>query len=253
MEVSPGVRLQIVSNLHFEVRRSSFRQVLKPSGDILLLAGDIGYPFDRIFEQFLYWCSLKFPFVIFVPGECEYYGSSLSKGLRRLKKLCKKYGIYLLEKDLLELPEQNLVILGTTLWSEIPHKHTFEVLRNVEDYHAIQGFSFNVVDRLHSESKKWLSEQIEFYKLYNPEYHLVVVTHHAPEIQHTTIPGKKVSSQASDCSDLLKGVFLWVYGHTGYNNTFSIGSTTLTSNQRGCSKNPVCGTKFSKEKVVVLR
>lgn len=252
---TPGVRLQVVSDLHFEVRPSRFRQILKPSGDILVLAGNIGNPFSRIFEQFLHWTSLNFPFVVLVPGNHEYHGYALSKVHKRLGNLCDKYGVYYLQKDLLELPDHNVVILGTTLWSDIPHSETFKVLRSVKDYYSIPRFSFNVVDCLHSQNKEWLNQQISFYKKYNPEYHIVVATHHAPEMNHTIDPKCQlvVHSLASDCTSLMKDVDLWIYGHTQYNNTFKIGNTTVTSNQRGCSSYPVKGEAYSKVKTYFLK
>ncbi len=246
------VRLQYVSDIHLEIWPSRFRRFLKPSGDILVLAGDIGYPFRRIFEQFLHWCSLKFPFVVLVPGNHEYYGHSIPKIDRRLKQVCRKYGVYYLEKDLLEIPEWNLVILGTTLWSKIPHEKTFDVLKTINDYQSILGLSPQVVDDMYSENCQWLQGQINFYREYNPEYRIVVVTHHAPEINHTISPKYLGDTEncafASDCTHLMEGVHLWIYGHTHYNNTFEIGSTIVTSNQRGGQEN----LGYSKNRVIKI-
>lgn len=254
MEVNPpgpSIRVQYVSDLHLEIRPSRFRRFLKPSGDILVLAGDIGCPFRRIFEQFLHWCSLKFPYVVLVPGNHEYYGYSIPKVNMKLKQLCQKYGIEYLEKDLLEIPEWNLVILGTTLWSDIPHEKTFDVLESVSDYQAILGLSPLVVEELYTENRKWLQNQIKFYNTHNPEYRVIVVTHHAPEISQTISPVHLGDTEncafASDCTDLMSGVDIWIYGHTHHNHTFQVGSTLVTSNQRGYPREPMCGKEYSKD------
>jgi len=251
------MKIQFVSDIHLEIRPNSFRRFLRPVGDILVLAGNIGRPFQRIFEQFLHWCSLKFPIVVFVPGNHEYYGSSISKVNSKLQIVCKKYGVYYLEKDLLEIPELNLVILGTTLWSDIPHENSFDVLRSVEDYRSIYGWSPRIVEEHYMASKNWLTQQIDFYKFHNPEYDIIVVTHHAPEISHTISPDfleePESCSYASNCTDLMKGVKLWFYGHTQYNNDFTIGKTQVLSNQRGCREYPIGGQQYKKDTFIELK
>jgi len=193
--------------------------------------------------------------VVFVPGNHEYYGFSIPKVDQRLKHLCKKYGVEYLEKDLLEIPEWGVVILGTTLWSDIPHERTFDVLEAVNDYAAILGLSPQGVEEMFLENRRWLQGQIEFYQKHNPDYYIVVVTHHAPEMTQTISPryiGEPENCAfASDCTDLMKGVDYWIYGHTHYNNTFVIGNTIVTSNQRGYSSENV-GEGYSKDKVILL-
>ncbi len=233
-----SVKIQYISDIHLEVRPSKFKHILTPCADVLILAGDIGHPFRRTYEQFLNWCSLKFKNVILIPGNHEYYGSSLKKGKKRLKRLCKKYNISLLDRDVLEFPE--FVILGTTLWSNIPEKYSFDVLFTVNDYKCIEDISLNVVNELYQRNRKWLAEKIKFYKSLDKNLKIIVVTHHAPVENKTSAPkyrgNNTICAYSSDCTDLFDGVDYWIYGHTHYNATFKVGNTIITSNQRGYPK-----------------
>ena len=249
-----SVKIQYASDLHLEVHPTKFRKLIKPCADILILAGDIGHPFRRVFSEFLKWCSQKFEHVVFVPGNHEYHGSSLSKARRKMQRICRDHGVLFADRDILELPEYNLVILGATLWSNIPPSKSFEVSFTVDDYSCIEGFNVSTVNKLHRTDKNWLRQTISFFRELNPEYRLCVVTHHAPTLRLPIPPKHRSSSNescahASDCSDLMDGVWLWIYGHTHYNNTFRYGSTIVTSNQRGYSNK----TTYHKDQFVLKK
>ena len=212
----PVVRLQYLSDLNLEEKPSRFRRLLKPNAEILVLAGNIGRPSKRIYDQFLSWCSTRFSHVVLVPGNREYYQSTLKNAYRHLKRICTKHGVYLLERDLLEIPEWNLVILGSTLWPKISDSQMFEELRKNKDFQEIWDLSLSVEDSLHSSGKSFLEKQIKFYREKNPEYTIVVVTHHQP----------------SNCENLMEGVTAWIHGHEGGNSSSLYKSTLVTSNQR---------------------
>jgi len=224
------VRLQYLSDLNLESKPSKFKRLLKPNGEILILAGNIGRPGMRIYDQFLHWCTKRFPYVILVPGNMEYYQNTLGNANNKLQRLCKKYGIYLLDKDLLEIPEWNLVIIGSTLWPKIPEEEMFEALKYNKDFREIWGFSLSIEEELHLKGKKWLESQIKFYRIKNPEYAIVVVTHHQP----------------FECSSIMKGVSAWIHGHEGSFKFSQYGKTLITSNKRGSQK-------FSKEENLTFR
>lgn len=252
------VRVQYASDIHLEFRPSKFRRILKPSAEILILAGDIGHPFRRTYYQFLRWCSMKFKHVVLIPGNHEYYGSSLKKARRKLKQLSKATGVTVLDRDVLELPEYNLVILGTTLWSYIPPENSFEVLMGINDYQCIEDFDLTTGNTLYLENRNWLRQTIKFYREMNPEYQIVVATHHAPVPEITSAPiyrGKPTNCAfASDCTDVMEGVDVWIFGHTHYNTTFphtlpNGESVTVTSNQRGYARED---TGYRKDQYLTL-
>ncbi len=252
------VRIQYASDIHLELRPSKFRRILKPSAEILILAGNIGHPFRKTYYQFLRWCSLKFERVVLIPGNREYHGSSLKKARRKMKDLCKNTGVILLDRDVLELPEYNLVIVGTTLWSEIPHEKSFDVLMNIDDYCCIEGFDLDTVNNIYQINRSWLKNTIKFYQQKNPEYKIIVATHHAPIPEVTLAPiyrGKSTNCVfASDCTDIMSGVYAWIFGHTHYNTTFSHNLPSgekiiITANQRGY---PSESTDYRRDQYITL-
>jgi hypothetical protein len=66
-----AVLLQYLSDVHLEFRQKLPRVV--PKGDILILAGDIGYPFSGLYEEFLRKMTHSFKKVFLVVGNHEYY------------------------------------------------------------------------------------------------------------------------------------------------------------------------------------
>lgn len=231
------MRIQYASDLHLDLRPAKFRQVITPSADILVLAGNIGHPFRKTFKLFLRWCVDKFEYVLFVPGNQEYHGSSLKAARKKMKDICKIVGAIFLDKKAFII-EDEIVILGCTLWSYIPSDKSFGVLYTIDDYKSIRDFDLNANNALYLHSKQWLEEKIMSIQRQYPNYQMIVVTHHAPILGITSPPDCRRSTNlcayASDCSNILKlGVDAWIFGHTHYNATFKYHETIVTSNQRG--------------------
>ena len=237
------VTIQYASDLHLEFQTpKSFQTMIDPISDILVLAGDIGNPFKKIYLLFLQWCRLNFKHIVLIPGNHEYYRSSLKKSRKKMKELCADTGVIFLDRGFLELPEYGVVLIGTTLWSNIPSSKKADVLMNINDYNYIEGFSVDINNALYKRNVEWLSETIKYHNENNPSYKIVVVTHHAPVPEITSSPiyrGKSTNCAfASDCTSIMDGVSVWIYGHTHYSTTFShmlpSGKTVIiTANQRG--------------------
>lgn len=226
------MRIQYVSNLHLDIRPSKFRKIITPSADILILAGDIGHPFRKTFELFLRWCSQKFEYVIFIPGNSDYHGSSLKAGRKKMKKVCHETDTIFLEKGEFKIPETDIVILGTTLWTYIPRDRSFDVLYTIDDYTCIKGFDLNINNYIHSVCRNWLITALKKYS----QHKIIVVSHHAPVPKITSSPKHRHSTNlcaySSDCRDILKhNINIWIFGHTNYNTTFKYENTIVTSNQ----------------------
>lgn len=253
------VRIQYASDIHLNYRPSKFRKIIKPVGDILILAGDTGHPFRDTYIKFLGWCSKKFKYVVVVAGNHEYHGSSLKKGRQKLKKICRNFDhVYFLDKNSLEIEEYQLAILGTTLWAHIPKKRSFDVRMKISDFRSIEGFDIDIENELYRKNREWLDNTISEYRNNKPEYKVVIATHHAPVPEITSAPehrGKITNCAfASDCTDIMEGVDVWIYGHTHYSTTFaqeipSGENVIVTSNQRGY---PDEKTGYMRDRYIVL-
>ena len=229
-----------MSDLHLEMEQSNdWSKIIPRGGDILLLAGDIGHPDDPKFKSFLDYVAKIFNQVVYVPGNHEYYNSSLARSDTKLRQLCQQCGVCFMNNNLLVIDgyanELPIVILGTTLWSYIPNQHYSLISQYLNDYRLIKDFTTAASSQLFLMNYSWLVNHINQFR---KTHRVIVVTHHAPLLKQTSAPhyeGKPTNHGfASDCSEIMNlGVDYWVYGHTHYTTSFRCGNTLVMANQRG--------------------
>jgi Icc-related predicted phosphoesterase len=102
------MRLHILSDLHLGVGRLDPPQV---ESDLVVLAGDIARPGEAVA-----WARRFDRPVLFVPGNHEFYGSSVEEAIAELRELCAGTNVTLLERD--EVVVDGVRFLGTTLWTD---------------------------------------------------------------------------------------------------------------------------------------
>lgn len=217
-------RFAVVSDIHLEfykVPKYGFLpHIIKQSSetDTLVIAGDLGYPLNskgkpnHAFMNFLALMKSKFPHVIYVPGNHEYYQClefchSVDEIDALLRELCMKLGIVFLQCGSWIHP-CGLKLLGCTLWSDITH----EAVSQMNDFNRIfvTKIEYNT---LHNEHVKWLEKELE-----ESKQPTVVVTHHLPTYKaiHEQYAGQPTNSAfASHLDRLFCGpVVTWIAGHT---------------------------------------
>lgn len=228
------MKVQIASDLHLEhieddVKDIDFRDLIIPTGDILVLAGDIGTYKCPLLQPFLHWCSMNFQHVLWVPGNHEYYntkGMTMTDLDRLYENVCRHFpNIQYLNNQTALI--DNVTFIGTTLWSHIPEINASVVMEKLSDYRYIctkpgTRLCVSDVNELYKNNVEYLCEQIEQAKIkgHNP----IVVSHHAPAMKGTSLPMYELSKTncafASDIvfpSDIACKPRLWIYGHTHYN------------------------------------
>jgi hypothetical protein len=117
------LRIQYASGLHLErYFKTPFPPILKPSAPVLLLAGNIGRPDQRIYRDFLHYCSRSWKHTVVVAGPRELYSREITTTAadRRLGQceavISEFQNVHFLERD--SVTCEGVKILGTTLWSE---------------------------------------------------------------------------------------------------------------------------------------
>ena len=73
------MKIQIISDVHLEFYQSFPRIKKNPGVEIVCLLGDIGYPTERNYRDFLIYLSGLFRVVIVIAGNHEYYNVSKKK------------------------------------------------------------------------------------------------------------------------------------------------------------------------------
>ena len=232
------MKLQILSDLHLSRAPC---EVPATGADLVLLAGDIHRP-----ESAIAWAKkLKIP-AVYVPGDHEYYGSSLSDTDQQLLELSRASNVTVLNCQ--ELRLAGVRILGATLWTDFrlasneaerkramdmagQYSHDFSRIYRDE---SRATFTLEDCARCFAEHLAWLESALAE----RFDGHTVVMTHFAPS--PGSIARKFVDSPlnpffVSELDDLIRrvDVSLWVHGHTHTSFDYQIGDTRILCNPRG--------------------
>jgi predicted phosphohydrolase len=223
------IKIQYASDLHLEFNsHTSFDDLIKPTGDFLVLAGDIGNPYDKEYFNLLEYCSKNFKYTFIVTGNHEYFSSTIKGTDSQIEKLCSKFNnVIFLQKGTFKY--RNIVFIGCSLWTYIPDENRKAVNDYITDHTYINRFDIDDRNLLHLEQKEWIENTIKNYK----NCIKVLITHH---------PLVKVRgyNDATDCAftnsyeDILKNFHYSICGHTHYNYNLDLESgCKVLSNCRG--------------------
>jgi len=236
------VKLNILSDLHLSL---GALEIPRNGADTVILAGDIARP-----KEAVSWASGFAKPVLYVPGNHEFYGSTIAGAADELKQLCAGSNIRVLDND--EVIIEGVRFLGTTLWTDfmlfgegeeraaaireaLSFMRDFSKIRSGEAAQAL----FTPADsaalfKLHA---RWLENKLS-------EPHAgptVVITHHAPSRMsiHPRFTGSLLNACfVSDAERLIDGARarLWVHGHTHDSFDYLLNGTRVVCNPRGYAK-----------------
>ncbi len=246
------MKLWILSDLHLE--HDSVFGLAYPDADVCVLAGDIHSPL----EQSVRWAAAnlmpRMP-VILVPGNHEFYSTSVEGGLMRGIKAAEEFpDIHLLVDEAVVIDGVRFV--GSTLWTD--YELNAGDLRGKER-DAEVAYAMRYVDEFlwdHSaialvddQPERWRPANVRhahfkaraFLERELAEEHAgptVVVTHYAPHphsVASRFVGDTMSAAFVSNLSELIHdfGPDLWVHGHTHDSFDYEIGVTRVVCNPRG--------------------
>ena len=235
------MKIQFASDLHLEFRDNSRwlkDNPLIPVGDILILAGDIGYLGDDNYSNhpFWSWCSENFRETVVVPGNHELYKSfdinelvegwefRIRDNVRAVYNKSIKYG--------------DIEVVCSTLWAEIPLSEAYFTEKGVTDFRRIRNGRYLLSwERFNEEHRKCV-DYICKTVLESSAKTRIVVTHHVPsfqlmaeEFRGSLINGAFTSNLDKMIENL--PINYWIYGHSHRNIEKVIGETKILTNQLG--------------------
>jgi len=232
--------IQYCSDLHLEMAenlRFLTRNPLTPTGEMLVLAGDI-MPIDAPskFNDFINFVSDHYSAVYWVPGNHEYYGFDLAERPSPLYEKIRD-NFFLVNNQAVTLGETRLIF--STLWSRISPDREWDIQRSISDFHTIRENGRKITpsyfSMLHGESLAFLEAALST----KGKERTVVVTHHVPTLLNYPAVYKKsplTEAFAVELFDLIAdcGADYWIYGHHHINTpAFTIGKTKMMTNQLG--------------------
>lgn len=239
------MKLHILSDLHL-----GFGAMDRPvtQADVVVLAGDIARP-----QEAVAWARGFDKPVLYVPGNHEFYGSSLDATHELLQCLCEGSQIHLLDDR--ELILGGVRFLGTTLWTDFelfddPAQRAaskeqarlllrdFSRIRTRES--SAELFTPEASAQLFKRHANWLQTRLAV----DHDGPTVVITHHAPSRHsiHPRFAGSLLNACfVSDAAYLLRGdrVGLWIHGHVHDSMDHVVNGTRVLCNPRGYSRGGV--------------
>ena len=235
--MSDRINIQIVSDLHIpEDIPVDFREYFTVSAPYLIIAGDICTTKNKVlYKQFIRSICLEYKIVFLVAGNHEYY--SYCEKFEDIRMFLHSLQIdisnlYFLDNTYYDLPDSDVRIYGTTLWSDAIHGRK---KLPINSYYGDAGTG-NWFKMMHYDSL-YKTEQI-MVKSYNEKKRLIIATHYPPTKKHTVYEYQLSSLTSSyyinNLDDYLikEYVYIWIYGHTHVNSDyFSENNCRVLSNQ----------------------
>lgn len=238
----------------------------------LVLAGDIALA-DRLngtLVPFLDDVSARFANVFYIPGNHEYYGSSLLRADEKLADVCKRYPnvFYMQEKSMVI---DNVRFIGATLWTDFDRGNplvTMTAHNEMNDYQHIRtgsraepyGRRARPIDMmgLNTQNRFFIKEELEAAR--DAGQKAVVFTHHSPTILSQSKvyrPGPiDYAYHNTGLEDMILDLrpVLWIHGHSHHPMDYMLGDTRIVSNPRGYAHHPDAneGLGFLGELVIEL-
>lgn len=226
--------IQYISDIHLEfhdkhnIGSLQPDMFVKPVAPYLVLAGDIGIAELNSYPVFLNWCSSKWQHVFLIAGNHEFYNvrcpvkRDMATKKEDIRLVCEGLpNVHFLDCSSYYLPEENLRILGCTLWSHIPESIQVKAITYMNDSRQILQFNDvpftpSAISDVHNKEKQWLNQEIQQCEANNER--CLVVTHYLPsfDLIHEKYKGNFLNvCFASDCDELFRPpVVGWICGHT---------------------------------------
>ncbi|MEO6734216.1 MAG: metallophosphoesterase [Ferruginibacter sp.] len=234
------MKIQYCSDLHLEFPENNHyinRHPLKPTGEILILAGDVlPFALNHHNYKFFDFVADNFEAVYWIPGNHEYYGYDVAKAPQPLLEKIRS-NVFLVNNHTIVYQEVNIIC--STLWSYINPDNELLLMKCLSDFTAItmngKAFLPCHFNELHTAALFFVKEEVGK----NASSKKIVVTHHVPTLQHYPAKYKKSvlnEGFAVELYDFIQssGICYWLYGHHHSNTEpFSIGSTVMLTNQLG--------------------
>ncbi|NDW19407.1 serine/threonine protein phosphatase [Dysgonomonas sp. 216] len=235
------MKIQYASDLHLEFHDNSRflkENPLLPAGEILILAGDIGYLNDDNYNKhpFWDWASENYKQVIVAVGNHELYKyydlAEMPQGLVcsiRDNVKCYYNAVVRIE---------NVDIIVSTLWAKIPLEEAYPTERGVTDFHRIlykgETLTFADFNREHDKCFHFIQNEVAR----STADHIIVITHHVPSFQLASpdFAGSKINGAFTvELKSFIENspIEYWIYGHSHRNIDKVIGKTQCVSNQLG--------------------
>lgn len=247
------LKIQYLSDIHLEfydlTKIPRILSNIKPISDICILAGDIGYPFEKTYEVFLKGINNKFSHIFLIHGNHEYYQLKKNKDKTMEEIINKTHdiissnnlkNIHFLNNSYYDLGKYRFV--GSVLWTQLLNEKYL-----INDSNHIDNFSIRNNNDLHDKNKKFIKDMIDESIKLNKE--MIMITHHLPSYKLNDEKYARYHNYnqcfSSNCEDLIKNpIKCWFFGHTHVEKNMNINGIRCVANPIGyIDENPIVDYK----------
>ena len=160
------MKIQYASDLHLEFSSNKdyiHNNPIIPSGDILILNGDIiNFSYIHYFQEFFDYLSDNFKMTFWIPGNHEYYSFNINEKSGEIFEHIR--GNVILANDTSVIVDDVKFILST-LWSKISTFNSFLIEKTLKDFRVInyndKKFNVEQYNQLHENSINFIYKEIK--------------------------------------------------------------------------------------------
>jgi predicted phosphodiesterase len=231
-------KIQYISDIHLEFYKNIQSVPEIPvNADILVLAGDIGYPTLPIYWDFLEKQSLHFNHIILITGNHEYYHTNNAIKMGRILtinqidelihseiKRRKLDNIHFLQCNSIIIDDMEFI--GATAWTDIPENKINNVVTIMNDYsrifiddnntNSINKVTVEELNKIHREHTNFIYNKCT--KNSKIGIKKIVITHHMPSTKMINIKYINDDINCAFTSDILHTIptkpDVWICGHS---------------------------------------
>lgn len=224
------MKIRVLSDLHLEFyidKGTEFIESLKVNDtDVLVLAGDIT-TYTAI-EQCLSQFASKFPKVLYIHGNHEYYKARRNDVIEATiaAVLKNNTNLYWLNRNVVTIDGVRFV--GTTLWFPL-NEQSLKHKNIINDFYCIESCDPWAFEE-NAKNVKFLNDEVKIGD--------VVITHHLPSFKsvHQMYKGDPLNCYfVCEMDNLIieRQPVFWIHGHTHFSTDYKIENTRVVCNPHG--------------------
>jgi predicted phosphodiesterase len=251
------MKFAISSDLHLDVNNDFQFELTSDKNAFCLFCGDIaGFPSFR--KTWLEEQAKRGYHGAFVLGNHQIYHTekiSMQDMHAQLREEFNDYqnGFKFLENDSIYFQEENILLIGCTLWTDFEAcGHSAELCGKYAQYRMndyrwrclkhskwLRKMCWQDTARFHSKSMDYIRKTIDKYKKLHPGIKIIIMTHHAPSLRSVSSGNKNydlIPAYVSKLDDFILDnpeIKLWCHGHLHQPSDYKIGECWVVCNPRG--------------------
>jgi predicted phosphodiesterase len=226
------MKIRLLSDLHLEFYDNP--KIYATQGeDVLVLAGDVHAGIHKTATALTKFYAQQ-KNIVYLPGNHEYYGTSIAEFDHAIGNVARDLGICLLNPGMVKLG--SVTFIGATLWTNFGNNPVaaMAAAQGINDFRHIKGFNTSACTALYNSHEASIKSNIAA-----TSGTKVVVSHFLPAVECIApeYAGPDLINRyfANDLGNYISTLTntIWLFGHTHTVTNKTIGTTHCIANPYG--------------------